>query len=454
MANSVSHASIPYPIKNARYTIAVPYLDADGDPTDPTTPDTELSGDGGAYADCAEEVTTITGSNGTGYITLSGAETNYSLVAVCAKVASGPKATLAILQPRNLPILESGTAGAGAAGTITLASGTYTGLNLAGCFIRTTGGTGGGGTGGANNQARRITSYNTSTRVATVTPNWETTPDNTTTYDVLLPEGILVPMLTALAPTTLARTLDVSSGGEAGLDWANVGSPTTTLALTGTTIASTQKVDLETIKTQAVTCAGGVTVPAATLASTTNITAATGITVATNSDKTGYSLTATTGLGNQTANITGNLSGSVGSVTGNVGGNVTGSVGSISGITFPTNFSAMAITVGGIVSADLQTIKTQSVTCAAGVTVLASVGTASTSTAQTGDAFARIGAAGAGLTALGDTRIANLDATVSSRAAASSFTFTVAGKVDCNIQYVNDVQIGGVGTSGDPWGPA
>lgn len=36
-------------------------------------------------------------------------------------------------------------------------------------------------------------------------------------------------------------------------------------------------------------------------------------------------------------------------------------------------------------------------------------------TPQTGDAFARIGAAGAGLTAIGDTRIANLDATVSSR---------------------------------------
>lgn len=37
-------------------------------------------------------------------------------------------------------------------------------------------------------------------------------------------------------------------------------------------------------------------------------------------------------------------------------------------------------------------------------------------TAQTGDNFARIGAAGAGLTALGDTRIANLDTTLSSRA--------------------------------------
>ena len=40
---------------------------------------------------------------------------------------------------------------------------------------------------------------------------------------------------------------------------------------------------------------------------------------ATVSDKTGFSLTPATGLGNQTANITGNLSGAVGSVTGSVG---------------------------------------------------------------------------------------------------------------------------------------
>lgn len=49
-----------------------------------------------------------------------------------------------------------------------------------------------------------------------------------------------------------------------------------------------------------------------------------------NVGKTGYTLTATTGLGNQTANITGNLSGSVGSVTGAVG-SVTGAVGSVTG---------------------------------------------------------------------------------------------------------------------------
>lgn len=49
---------------------------------------------------------------------------------------------------------------------------------------------------------------------------------------------------------------------------------------------------------------------------------------------------------------------------------------------------------------DLNTIKTQTVTCGAGVTVLASVGTAATSTAQTGDCYARLGApAGASVSA-------------------------------------------------------
>jgi hypothetical protein len=42
----------------------------------------------------------------------------------------------------------------------------------------------------------------------------------------------------ALRPTTAGRTLDVSAGGEAGLDWANVGSPTTTVALSGTTVGT------------------------------------------------------------------------------------------------------------------------------------------------------------------------------------------------------------------------
>jgi hypothetical protein len=48
--------------------------------------------------------------------------------------------------------------------------------------------------------------------------------------------------MTPLQPTVSGRTLDVSSTGEAGIDWANVGSPTTTVGLTGTTISTTQAV--------------------------------------------------------------------------------------------------------------------------------------------------------------------------------------------------------------------
>jgi len=87
-----------------------------------------------------------------------------------------------------------------------------------------------------------------------------------------------------------------------------------------------------------------------------------------NIGKTGYTLTAGTGLGNQTADITGNLSGSVGSVTGAVGsvtgavGSVTGSVGSISGVTFPANFSALGISAGGIANADVKYVNAVQVT--------------------------------------------------------------------------------------------
>ena len=112
----------------------------------------------------------------------------------------------------------------------------------------------------------------------------------------------------ALMPTTGGRTLDVSSTGEAGLDWGNIGSKTTSNALTATTIATTQKVDVDTIKTNPVVNAGTITFPTtATLASTTNITAGT-ITTATNltNAPTAGDFTATmkTSLNNATPSVT------------------------------------------------------------------------------------------------------------------------------------------------------
>ncbi len=77
-------------------------------------------------------------------------------------------------------------------------------------------------------------------------------------------------------------TTSAGAVGYVGVDWAHVNAPTTTVNLSGTTIAVTQKVDVDTIKTNPVVNGGTITFPTgATLASTTNITAGT-ITTATN----------------------------------------------------------------------------------------------------------------------------------------------------------------------------
>src|SRR3990172_2015149 len=47
-------------------------------------------------------------------------------------------------------------------------------------------------------------------------------------------------------PTTSPRSIDVSAGGEVGLDWANVGSPTTTVGLSGTTVKTATDVETDT----------------------------------------------------------------------------------------------------------------------------------------------------------------------------------------------------------------
>ncbi|MDX2221126.1 MAG: hypothetical protein SFV21_00165 [Rhodospirillaceae bacterium] len=54
-----------------------------------------------------------------------------------------------------------------------------------------------------------------------------------------------------LQPTVAGRTLDVSAGGEAGIDLANVGSPTATLNLSGTTIKTATDVEADTADIQA-----------------------------------------------------------------------------------------------------------------------------------------------------------------------------------------------------------
>lgn len=92
-------------------------------------------------------------------------------------------------------------------------------------------------------------------------------------------------------PTVSGRSLDVSAGGEAGIDWANVGSPTTALNLSGTSIDTDQVIASVSGAVGSVTGAvGSVTgnVGGNVVGSVASVTAP--VTAGTVSDKTGYAL--------------------------------------------------------------------------------------------------------------------------------------------------------------------
>ncbi len=203
---------------------------------------------------------------------------------------------------------------------------------------------------------------------AWLTPGTAGTPDvNVKLWNALTTVAL------PLVPTTAGRTLDVSATGEAGVDWANVGSPTTSLALTGTTIAVTQKVDVDTIKTNPVVNAGTVTFPTtATLASTTNITAGT-ITTATNvttvNGLAANVITATSINADAITDAKVAADVTIASVTGAVG-SVTGAVGSVTGLTasdvgaIKTQTDKFVFTVANVVDANALRINGDAVAAA------------------------------------------------------------------------------------------
>jgi hypothetical protein len=96
-----------------------------------------------------------------------------------AKIADGAIDRATFAADTGLQTVRSGTAQAGAAGTITLdASASATTDYYVGCPVYLTGATGAG-------QVRVITAYNGTTKVASVDRNWATNPDNTSTFAVL-----------------------------------------------------------------------------------------------------------------------------------------------------------------------------------------------------------------------------------------------------------------------------
>lgn len=182
-----------FPFKNTAYRVTFPILDADGDLVAGATGlDSEISKDAGTFTDCTNEATQILTSSGIYYLDLTSTEMNADTVAVIVKSTEG-KTTALVFYP-----LEAGDITANVvqwAGT----ANTTSDIAIKTTLAKTT----------------HITGFNDIS-----TANVQT---ELTTYG-------------ALKPTTAGRTLDITTTGEAGIDWANIGAPTTVVGLSGTTV--------------------------------------------------------------------------------------------------------------------------------------------------------------------------------------------------------------------------
>lgn len=72
--------------------------------------------------------------------------------------------------------------------------------------------------------------------------------------------------MTPLQPTTAGRTLDVTATGEAGIDWSNIGAPTTTVNLSGTTtsvVGTTSALAANSVSASALAADAGTEIAAA-----------------------------------------------------------------------------------------------------------------------------------------------------------------------------------------------
>jgi hypothetical protein len=254
----------PVPRKNVAFRATLPIYDADGDlVTAAAGLDSEVSKDGGTFADCTNEATEIATSSGLYFLDLTASEMNADTSAVIVKTTtSGAKTTALVFYPEEIGdvradvqqwvatapnALVSGrvdsTVGAMQADVVTAAA-------IATDAI--------GASEFAQGAADKIWASTTRTLSALSTALAQSVWDVlesaiavASSIGLKVKTNVDAAITTRLAPTVAARTLDVSAGGEAGVDWANVGSPTTVVGLSGTTVKTATDVETDTQDIQA-----------------------------------------------------------------------------------------------------------------------------------------------------------------------------------------------------------
>lgn len=110
----------PFPLKNVAYRVTFPILDSDGDlVTGASGLDSEVSKDGGAFADCTSEATEIAASSGMYYLDLTSTEMNADTVAIIVKTStSGAKTTPIVLYPGSTTVATIGVNAVQAGGVV------------------------------------------------------------------------------------------------------------------------------------------------------------------------------------------------------------------------------------------------------------------------------------------------------------------------------------------------
>ena len=130
-----------------------------------------------------------------------------------AAIADGAIDRATFAADTGLQTIRSNTAQSGAAGSITLdASASATTDFYKGAWILITGGTGVG-------QTRLCTAYNGTSKVATITPNWATNPDATSTFAVLPAAGVDLELIKNAAVSTSTAQLGVNAVQAGGTAW-------------------------------------------------------------------------------------------------------------------------------------------------------------------------------------------------------------------------------------------
>lgn len=212
---------------------------------------------------------------------------------------------------------------------------------------------------------------------------------------------IVIAYKTGCIPACITVVTSASgTAGYAGVDWSKVTAPTTTLNLSGTTIKTATDVETDTADIQT-------RLPAAL--------------------------------------VSGRMDASVGAMAANV---MTAAAAAAdlttelqSGLATASDLS----TVAGYIDTEVAAIK--AVTDALSPRL---PGSGTLSILDAAGVRAAVGLASANM----DTQLSTIDTVADAiKAKTDSLTFTVAGQVDSNIQYVNDVQVQGDGQTGTEWGP-